>query len=109
MGAKTSKLGKTSTKKAHAKASSTGEPAAGRLLAIDAASGRDLEEAADWLVETLGGAAKGVARSRWDASNTFFELRLGKAKIIRPPVRSLLLLYAADLLFRLRWEIRPAL
>lgn len=81
----------------------------GRLLAIEGTRGRDLDEAADGLVDTLGGESAGVARSCWDASNTFFELRLGKAKDIRPPARTVLLLYAADLLFRLRWEIRPAL
>ncbi len=47
--------------------------------------------------------------SWWDASGLFFEMRLGKRKHRTASARTLLLLYAADLAFRLRWEIRPAL
>jgi len=47
--------------------------------------------------------------SLWDASNTFYELSMSKAKNLAPPPRTLLLLYASDLMFRLRWEIEPAL
>jgi hypothetical protein len=39
----------------------------------------------------------------------FFEVGLGKKKHRAASPRTLLLLYAADLAFRLRWEIRPAL
>src|SRR5258705_215400 len=51
----------------------------------------------------------GAGWSSWDASNTFYELRMSKAKYLAPPPRTLLLLYASDLMFRLRWEIEPAL
>jgi thymidylate kinase len=47
--------------------------------------------------------------SRWDASGAFFELKLAKRKDLTPSVRVLLLVYAADLAFRLRWQIQPAL
>ena len=71
--------------------------------------GRKLEQAAERLVRLLSRAHGDAGWSRWDASNTFYELRLGKAKHYAPPPRTLLLLYASDLLFRLRWEILPAL
>jgi hypothetical protein len=47
--------------------------------------------------------------SRWDASGLFEELAIADDAAGRPSARTLLLLYAADLAFRLRWEIRPAL
>ena len=44
----------------------------------------------------------------WDASGIFFEM--GRLEVDdRPSPRTLVLLYAADLFFRLRWEIVPAL
>ena len=105
---------KEASKRKSTKAESTnsgppGPASKGRLLALEGAGGRELEEGAERLVGYCGGAAAGAACSRWDASSTFFELRLGNLKRYCPPVRTLLLLYASDLLFRLRWEIRPAL
>ena len=47
--------------------------------------------------------------SQWDASGVFQELAVADAAAGAPSARTLLLLYAADLAFRLRWEIRPAL
>ncbi len=81
----------------------------GRLLALEGTIGRELDRGADQMLELLNGASKSTGCSKWDASNTFYELRIGKAKRLSPPPRALLLLYAADLFFRLRWEIRPAL
>jgi hypothetical protein len=81
----------------------------GRLVALDGTKGHELEEGAEHLVHLLSRANGGAGWSQWDASNTFYELRLGKSKHQAPPPRTLLLLYASDLLFRLRWEIRPAL
>jgi len=77
----------------------------GKLLAVEGVRGKELEKGAEKLAKMCGG----VPCSRFDASNTFFELRLGKVKRYNPPPRALLLLYAYDLLFRLRWEIQPAL
>ena len=56
----------------------------------------------------LGSPSRGGI-SRWDASGVFQELTVGEAEAGLPSARTLLLLYAADLAFRLRWEIRPAL
>src|SRR5262249_12041572 len=47
--------------------------------------------------------------SRWDASGLFQQLVMTGDDISATSPRLLLLLYAADLAFRLRWEIEPAL
>jgi Thymidylate kinase len=47
--------------------------------------------------------------SKWDASGVFQELAVADREAGAPSARTLLLLYAADLAFRLRWQIRPAL
>jgi hypothetical protein len=47
--------------------------------------------------------------SRWDASGVFQDLAVADAEAGAPSARTLLLLYAADLAFRLRWQIKPAL
>ena len=56
----------------------------------------------------LGHASRGGI-SRWDASGVFQELAVADKAAGAPSARTLLLLYAADLAFRLRWQIRPAL
>jgi hypothetical protein len=50
-----------------------------------------------------------VGLSAWDASDIFFQIGNGAAGIPGASARTLVLLYASDLAFRLRWEIRPAL
>ena len=47
--------------------------------------------------------------SRWDASGVFQELAVADSAAGAPSPRTLILLYAADLAFRLRWQIRPAI
>ena len=81
----------------------------GRLIAVEGTRGRDVQKAAVELWQQLSarGAHGGV--SRWDASGIFSELRQGKRKHLSLSPRTLVLLYATDLVFRLRWEIRPAL
>ncbi len=56
----------------------------------------------------LGTPSRG-GLSRWDASGVFQELAVAGKLAGSPSARTLLLLYAADLAFRLRWQIRPAL
>ena len=76
-----------------------------RLIAVDGV------EAATILAEArraLGSPAEGGI-SQWDASGVFQELIVAEEEAGIPSPRTLLLLYAADLAFRLRWEIRPAL
>jgi len=47
--------------------------------------------------------------SRWDASGIFQDLEVAEEEAGAASARTLLLLYAADLAFRLRWQIKPAL
>jgi thymidylate kinase len=80
----------------------------GRLVALDGTNGAMLRSEAERLARLCCGAAD-PAWSLFDASNTFYELRMVKAKNLTPTPRVLMLLYASDLLFRLRWEIQPTL
>jgi hypothetical protein len=80
----------------------------GRLVALDGTNGVMLRSEAERLARLCCGAAD-PAWSLFDASNTFYELRMVKARNLTPTPRVLMLLYASDLLFRLRWEIQPTL
>jgi hypothetical protein len=79
----------------------------GRLIAVDGSRGKDVAAAAADVVTAL--RARGIegAVSRWDASGLFNDLARGRDPQIS--ARTLSLVYAADLAFRLRWEIVPAL
>lgn len=85
------------------------DQARGRLIAVDGTRGADLRKSARALRQRLVSRKIPVGISWWDASGAFFEMGLGKRKHRVASPRTLVLLYAADLLFRLRWEIRPAL
>jgi hypothetical protein len=82
---------------------------AGRLIALEGTHGPDLAAETAALLKKLSDAKKQCGLSRWDASNTFFEMRFAKSSVPPPSPHTLLLLYASDLAFRLRWEIRPAM
>jgi hypothetical protein len=75
------------------------------LIAVDGV------DAAAVLAEARGalGTPPRGGISRWDASGVFQELAVAEPAAGLPSARTLLLLYAADLAFRLRWQIRPAL
>jgi hypothetical protein len=77
----------------------------GALVALDGVDGAALLGAARAALATRprGGI------SRWDASGVFQDLAVADRSAGAPSARTLLLLYAADLAFRLRWQIRPAL
>ena len=79
-----------------------------RLIAIDGSRGADVTKSADRLVAELGRRGVTCAISRWDASGLFGELAQAAERASLSP-RTLSLVYAADLAFRLRWEIRAAL
>jgi len=103
------KSGKESKSK-KVKANSQGEAnSRGKLIALEGTRGKDLIESVQRLSRQFGKDEDGAGWSRWDASNTFYEMRMGKPRNLAPPPRTLLLLYASDLMFRLRWEIEPAL
>jgi thymidylate kinase len=76
-----------------------------RLIAIEGVSGPAVMAAARKL-RARGRKRAGI--SEWDASGIFGDL--GECDDEgAPSARVLLLLYATDLAFRLRWEIQPAL
>jgi thymidylate kinase len=75
------------------------------LIAVD---GVDAAAVATAARAALASPARGGI-SKWDASGIFQDLAVADRDAGAPSVRTLLLLYAADLAFRLRWQIRPAL
>ena len=81
----------------------------GRLIAIDGSRGKDTDRAAAALVEALKAKRVECALSRFDASGLFGELAAAARGDRQISARTLTLVYAADLAFRLRWEIRPVL
>jgi hypothetical protein len=80
----------------------------GRLIALDGTSGSALLAAARKALAAIPPAARGGI-SRWDASGVFAELAMAEVDAGQPSPRTLLLLYAADLAFRIRWEIAPTM
>jgi hypothetical protein len=81
-----------------------------QLIAVDGVRGREIARRAEDVRRKMKRKSQVQAGiSRWDASGAFYELRAAGKKALTLTPRSLLLLYAADLAFRLRWEITPAL
>jgi thymidylate kinase len=80
----------------------------GRLIALDG-SAVGLTAAAKDVARALAAADVPRGVSPWDASGIFTELFAGGPAVRVPSARTLTLLYAADLAFRLRWQIVPAL
>jgi len=80
----------------------------GTLISVDGIEAAEIVAAARArLAEVPRQRRAGV--SLWDASGVFDDLVVAGRDAGAPSARTLLLLYAADLAFRLRWEIRPAL
>ena len=77
----------------------------GKLIAVDGVEAAAVLTAARSALTS--GSRGGI--SKWDASGVFQELAIAEDEAGAPSARTLLLLYAADLAFRLRWQIRPAL
>jgi thymidylate kinase len=88
-------------------AESTSRP--GRLIAVDGTRGRDVDAVAETVRADLRSRGVACGISRWDASGLFGDLLQADPEHHRIAPRTLALAYAADLSFRLRWEIRPAL
>jgi thymidylate kinase len=83
-------------------------PRKAALVAVDGIDGAAILRTAKAARAAVEPAKRGGI-SRWDASGVFEEMLIAGREAGRPSARTLLLLYAADLAFRLRWEIRPAL
>ncbi len=81
--------------------------ASGHLIAVDGISGAAVIRTARTVLKAAPGRPGGI--SRWDASGLFDQLVVAGNGAGVPSARTLLLLYAADLAFRLRWEIEPML
>ena len=79
----------------------------GTLIAIDGVNGVAVETTARGLAKE--NRKRRAAVSAWDASGIFGELMVAEEEAGLPSARTLILLYAADLAFRLRWEVKPAL
>jgi len=85
------------------------KPAKGRLIALEGTGGRSMAVAARQIERRLRQEKLPIASSGWDASDLFFQIAQGTRGLPAPPPQTLILLYATDLAFRLRWQIRPAL
>jgi len=81
----------------------------GHLVAVDGSRGKDVSSAADALAKRLRRLGVECVISRWDASGLFGELAQAGRPGRQVSPRTLSLVYAADLAFRLRWEIRTAI
>lgn len=81
----------------------------GRLIAIDGTRHKDIDAAAADVIAALEARGLEGAVSRFDASGLFGELAAAGRNGNHLSARTLTLVYAADLAFRLRWEIGPAL
>ena len=79
----------------------------GTLVSVDGVSGAGIRQAAQRLASAEKASRAGI--SWWDASGIFGDVDAAPPDAEPPSIRTLLLLYAADLSFRLRWEIGPAL
>ena len=86
-----------------------GAKGVGCLIAIDGPDSKAMATLADSLHETLTERQRPVLVSRWDASALFTDFAAAPVQHRDVSPRTLMLLYAADLAFRLRWEIEPAI
>src|SRR5919197_3077143 len=84
-----------------------GRPA-GRLIAVEGVNGSAVKTVAKRQIAAVKRGLRGGV-SQWGASGVFDDLVVAGEEAGEPSARTLLLLYAADLAFRLRGEIRPAL
>src|SRR5213594_2042232 len=81
----------------------------GRLIAVEGSIGSALTTAARRVARALCDATGSGGFSPWDASGIFTEISVADSGVAAASARTLILLYAADLAFRVRWHIAPAL
>ena len=81
----------------------------GCLVAIDGADSASVMKLATTLRDRLAKRELPALVTRWDASGLFNDFVAAPVEERDVSPRTLMLLYAADLAFRLRWEIEPAL
>ena len=78
------------------------------LVAIEGVHGPAVSNAATTLARELTARQVTCGVSRWDASGLFGDVASSPIDTRDVSPRTLILLFAADLAFRLRWEIVPA-
>lgn len=78
-----------------------------RLVAVEGLNGGAMTKAARAIAADH--KTRRPAVSVWDASGILGEVALADVGAGQPSARTLLLLYAADLAYRLRWDVSPAL
>jgi hypothetical protein len=81
----------------------------GCLIAIDGTDSHEIATLATGLRDTLVERKLATLISRWDASALFTDFAAAPVQHRDVSPRTLMLLYAADLAFRARWEILPAI
>lgn len=81
----------------------------GRLIAVEGNCGPIVAASANDLASALRSVHGRGGVSAWDSSGIFTELAAAGIGIPGASARALTLLYAADLAFRRRWQIEPAL
>ena len=84
-------------------------PVRGKLIALEGSGGRSMAVAARQLERKFRTPQTSAGTSDWDSSAIFLQIAQAGHGMDAAPVRTLILLYAADLAFRLRWQIRPVL
>jgi hypothetical protein len=84
------------------------KPDQGKLIALEGLHDLELRRAGKQLLRQLSNKNTAGGVSQWDASGLFFQLGRSQCPDVPSP-KTLLMLYAADLAFRLRWEIGPLL
>ena len=80
-----------------------------RLIVARGVNGSAMRTTAARAIAAANRRGGALASDAWDASRIFSEVLVADVGSGAPSARTLLLLYAADLAFRLRWEIKPAL
>jgi hypothetical protein len=81
----------------------------GKLVALEGFRKADLVAGGKRLLTQHSTPKTAGGVSVWDNSGIFYELGRARFKDGVPSAKTLLMLYAADLAFRLRWEIEPLL
>ena len=81
----------------------------GRLIAVEGGGSPAMELAAKQLLRGLKKTDRNTGLSAWDASGVFYDMLQSDRELPGATPQVLMLLYASDLAFRLRWQIEPAL
>ena len=84
-------------------------PKRGKLIAIEGGGSPAMELASKQLLRVLKKTDRNTGVSAWDASGVFYDLLQGDRMLPGASPQVLMMLYASDLAFRLRWQIEPAL